>query len=263
MAFCRPSSRKCVHSKMEMTAKWILFSLHICITTVKVQKKNWHRRNTYNDAIVLYAVQLLQISGWKMYYFVWIAIHEMHSFTAIYSLIIIFLVILNEWKKKFIPTALVFVKSLNKILFTSLFSPVRLLFWWCKDEMRWNKEDIAKCFLSFSFAHNFSLFFISFIRSYLSTTQKEDPSRKWMTWQSCMITSNIAQCEYCPFAHLKNISFDSFIHSKILISIQHQGISFIQRKEEREREWDERANIQMNSIHHALFDVRDNKNSIT
>lgn len=47
---------------------------------------------------------------------------------------------------------------------------------------------------------------------------------------------------YCPFAHLKRSLLCLFIHLTILISIQHRK---------------RRANIQMNSIYHALFDVQD------
>lgn len=100
----------------------------------------------------------------------------------------------------------------NKILLTSFVSPVRLLFWWCKDEMKWKgHRQVFSLYLSY-----FSPLLVSFILSYLSITQKENPSKnEWHDKAAWLHQMWILNSEYCPFAHLKNLLSTLLFESKI------------------------------------------------
>lgn len=222
MAFCRPSlHEKNVHSKRKWQQNWILFfvSLCICITTA-TQNLQGMPAQTYNDVIVLYAVQLLEISGWKMLYLLLEchAVHQMHFIHRHKQSI--------HWSSSSFWSFYSFQLRWSLWTDETKFSSVSLLSNCSFDDtkMRWDemKKDIAKCFFSPSSAliHLYRLVLYSVLFVHYtkkgSITKMNDMTKlhDYIKYRTMWIVNILSICPsqkspFDSFIQLENPNFNS------------------------------------------------------
>lgn len=199
--------KKCPFEK-EVTAKLnSLFRVFVYLHNYRNTKSTRNAGKTYNDVIVLYAVQLLEISGWKMLYLLLEchAVHQMHfihrhkqsihwsssSFWSFYSFQLRWSLWTDETKFSSVP-------ALSNCSFDDT-------------KMRWDemKKDIAKCFFSPSSAlillYRLVLYSVLFVHYTKKRIHHENEWHDKAAWLH-QISHNV-NSEYIVHLPISKISF--------------------------------------------------------